>query len=206
MAFQNRPVRKRELPGTFIVIEGPDGSGTTTQAERLAQELGAEYRFEPTEMPIGEEVDRLISEDGHLGETVALAFASDRMVHVEEVLEPLLGDGKTVVCDRYYHSSLVYQPAMGLGFDWVKSLNNAAITPDLTIILDVSGETAMERVDSRGRDGNVFEELDFQHEVAARYLELPERLDEEIVVVDAEQPLEEVFEDILDVLRERGLL
>lgn len=198
-------MRQQELPGTFVVIEGPDGSGTTTQAKRLVEELEAEYRFEPTEMPIGEEVDRLISEKGHDPETVALAFAADRMVHVEETLVPLLEEGKTVVCDRYYHSSLVYQPAMGLEFEWVEELNRAALEPDLTYILDVSGDTAMERVEGRGRDGNVFENLDFQQEVAERYASLPDRLDESIEKVDAERTKDKVFETIMEALRDRDL-
>jgi dTMP kinase len=203
--FQLLNVKERDLPGTLIVIEGPDGSGTSTQSQKLVEELDAEYRFEPTDEPIGKEVDRLISKDGSTPETVALSFAADRMVHVDEVLIPLLEEGKTVVCDRYYHSSLVYQPAMGLEYDWVRSLNRAALEPDITIVLDVSGDTAMERVERRGKDGNVFEDLEFQQEVATRYVELEQRLEEEIEIVDAERPKDEVLDSIMQILENRNL-
>jgi dTMP kinase len=189
-------VREKDYPGRFIVVEGADGAGTTTQSEKLAEVLDAHYTAEPTGNSIGEKVDELISKDGYSAETVALAFAADRMVHLEEEVIPKLERGETVVCDRYYHSSLVYQPTLGAEFDWVRELNRAALKPDVTFILDISAEVGMERVDERGRDGNIFEELSFQQEVVKRYKKLSDRLEERIEIIDGSASRDEVFESI----------
>lgn len=190
-------MKNQDYPGTFIVIEGADGAGTTTQSKRLADKLDAHWTYEPSGNSIGEKVEELISSEEYTPEAVALAFASDRMVHLEEEVIPRLKDGQTVVCDRYYHSSFTYQPAMGLDFDWVKTLNKSALRPDKTFILDVSAEEGMKRVKDRGLDGDRFEELGFQQEVVARYLDLKGDLDEEVVIVDASQSKKEVFSDMI---------
>lgn len=182
-------------------MEGADGSGTTTQSEKLAEELGAYWTFEPADNSVGKKVDELISDDDYDPETVALGFAADRMIHLEEEIIPRLEDGETVVCDRYYHSSLVYQPVMGAEYEWVRQLNRDALKPDLTFILDVSADTGMSRVDSRGKDGNVFEELSFQEKVVKRYRELDGKLEEQIEVVNASGSIEDVFEEIISAIQ-----
>lgn len=189
-------MKKEKFPGTFIVVEGADGAGTTTQSKKLAEELDAYWTYEPAGNKMGEKVDEMISSEDYSPEAIALGFAADRMVHLEEEVVPRLKEGETVVCDRYYHSSLVYQPVLGADFDWVKELNRNALTPDVTVVLDVSADTGMERVGERGRDGNIFEKLSFQEKVVVRYRELSDRLDEGIEVVDASQSKEEVFSDI----------
>lgn len=193
-------MREKEFPGTFIVIEGADGAGTTTQSKKLAKELDAYWTYEPTGNKIGEKVDEMISSDDYSAEAIALGFAADRMVHLEEEVVPRLKKGETVVCDRYYHSSLVYQPVLGADFDRVKDLNRYALKPDLTVVLDVPADTGMERVDERGHDGNIFEELSFQQKVVVKYRELSNRLDEDIELVDSSRSREEVFSDILDLV------
>jgi dTMP kinase len=193
-------VREKELPGTFIVIEGADGAGTTTQSKKLSEKMDAFRTCEPAGNKIGEKVDEMISSDDYSAEAIALSFAADRMVHLEEEVIPKLKEGKTVVCDRYYHSSLVYQPVLGAELDWVKDLNRYALKPDLTVVLDVSADTGMERVDERGHDDNIFEKLSFQEKVVFRYRELSNRLDEDIQLVDASGSREEVFSDILDLV------
>lgn len=198
----NLYMQEHSYPGTFIVVEGADGAGTTTQSKRLAEELDAYWTYEPSGNSMGEKVDELISSEDYSPETVALGFAADRMVHLEEEIIPRLEKGETVVCDRYYHSSLVYQPVMGADRDWVKNLNRSALRPDKTFILDVSAETGMERVDDRGRDGNIFEELDFQQKVVLRYRELVENLDEQVIRVDSSRSKQNVFQDILESCRE----
>lgn len=187
-------MRQEELPGDFIVVEGADGAGTTTQSKRLAEHLGAEWTFEPTDMDIGRKVDEMISSDDHSPETVALGFAADRMLHLEEKIIPMLEKGVNVVSDRYLHSSLVYQPVMGADRYWVKKLNRKALRPDLTLVLDISAEIGMSRVEQRGMDGNVFENLDFQQEVVKRYRQLDE--DDRTVLIDASRSKDEVFQSI----------
>jgi dTMP kinase len=193
-------VKEQEFEGTFIVIEGADGAGTTTQSKKLAEKLDAEWTFEPTDDRIGVKVDEMISGNDHSPETIALGFAADRMVHLEEEIVPRLKKGETVVSDRYYHSSLVYQPVMGANREWVEKMNKEALKPDLTVILDVSAEVGMERVNDRGQDGNIFEELSFQEKVVKRYRELE---DESTIIVDASKPKEEVFQEIKIHVEER---
>ncbi len=195
-------MKDNNYSGNFIVVEGADGSGTTTQSKRLAEQLDAYWTFEPADNMIGRKVDELISGGEHDPETVALSFAADRMVHLEEEVIPRLEKGETVVCDRYYHSSLVYQPIMGADYDWVRELNRDAVKPDVTVILDVSADIGMSRVDSRGRDGNIFEDMDFQQQVVVRYRQLKDKLEEEVNLVDASRPIEEVYMELEDLIQD----
>lgn len=189
-------VKSNDYPGTFIVVEGADGAGTTTQAKKLAEELNAYYTYEPAGNKIGKKVDEMISGDKHSAESIALGFAADRMVHLEEEVIPRLKKGDTVVSDRYYHSSMVYQPTAGVDRSWIEKLNQNAVKPDITFLLDVSADTGMKRVDERGRDGNIFEELDFQQEVVKRYRDLQDQLDEKIIFIDASKSKEEVLRSL----------
>lgn len=196
-------MREKEYPGTFIVIEGADGAGTTTISKRVSEELESRLTFEPTDKKIGEKVDEIISSEDYTPESTALSFASDRMIHLEERIIPWLEQGLTVITDRYYHSSIVYQPIMGADRDWVEQINREAIKPDLTIILDISAEIGRERIGERGPDGNIFEEMTFQEKVVKKYRELAE--DEDVVIIDASKPEQEVFESVLEELENRGL-
>lgn len=189
-------MKENEYSGRFIVIEGPDGAGTTTQSKKLAEELDAYWTYEPAGNEVGEKVDEMISSDEYSPEAIALGFAADRIIHLEEEVIPRLEKGETVVCDRYYHSSLVYQPVLGADYNWVKQLNREALMPDLTIIMDVSAKIGMSRVKDRGKDGNIFEDLDFQEKVVLEYRSLEDCLIEDIHVVDASRPKKEVFKDI----------
>ncbi|MFB6158940.1 MAG: dTMP kinase [Candidatus Nanohalobium sp.] len=194
-------MKKNSYPGTFIVVEGPDGAGTTTQSKKLAEKLDAYWTCEPADNSIGKKVDEMISGKDYSPEAVVLAFAADRKVHLEEEVIPRLEEGETVICDRYYHSSLVYQPVLGADYSWVKKLNRDAVRPDKTFILDVKAETGMERVNKRGHDGNIFENLSFQQKAVLKYRGLDEKLDEDIELVDASEPKKKVFEKINSVLK-----
>jgi dTMP kinase len=198
-------VQKNKYPGTFIVIEGADGAGTTTQSKKIADQMDAYWTCEPTDNSIGEKVDEMISSDEHSPESIALGFAADRMVHLEEEVIPHLEKGETVICDRYYHSSLIYQSVLGANYKWVKKLNQEALKPDLTFIMDISAEEGMSRVENRGKDGNIFEELDFQQKVVLKYRDINEEMDEEIVLVDASQSEQEVFKSIKTALNQKNL-
>ena len=194
-------MKQENYSGDVIVIEGPDGAGTTTMSRRLAEDLNADWTCEPTDKKTGVKVDEMISEEGYSPESVALAFASDRILHIEEDVMPMLKDGRTVVSDRYVYSSLIYQPEMGADQEWVREINTAAVEPELTIILDVTAELGMERVGDRGSEKSIFEELDFQSRVASRYRQMEER--EEVVIVDATRSEDEVYREIRETVRTR---
>ncbi|MFU8802605.1 MAG: dTMP kinase, partial [Bradymonadaceae bacterium] len=152
----------------FIVIEGLDGAGTTTQSRRLCERLHAEGQptlvtCEPSGGPIGTLIRQMLSmrvvvptPDGSRPvsrETLALLFAADRIDHIEAEIEPALATGHLVISDRYYHSSFVYQGDIDetdeVDYSWVKSLNERARVPDLTIFLEAATDLCMSRLASR---------------------------------------------------------
>ncbi len=201
------------MEGDFIVIEGIDGSGTTTQTKLLCEWLdkkGKEYVR--TQEPVKEElhIGKVIKEhlvqddDDHSPESIALAFAADRLIHLEDRIIPALKEGKTVVSDRYYHSSMVYQPEHGADLSWVKEINKHARKPDATIIVDVPAEESMKRQQKRdgGESSVIFENLDFQKNIRERYIKLEEGLEEDIYIVDGVRSKQEVHEDVVEIVRE----
>lgn len=203
------------MEGIFVVIEGIDGAGTTTQSRLLKdwlEEGGKDVIL--TQEPLKKEghIGKVIKEhlvqddDDHSPEAIALAFAADRLVHLEDVINPALEEGKTVISDRYYHSSYVYQPAHGADLEWVEEINRHARKPDLTLIVDVPAEEGMERLEKRdGKTTVIFEKLKFQQELRKRYLELEDELDEKIEMIDGMKTVEDVHEDIKETVEEEIL-
>src|SRR4030042_2031697 len=130
------------LKGIFIVIEGLDGSGKTTQIHLLAQKLSKNYPVNLTAEPSRGKIGTFIRqcclyEDRRLPtEAEALLFAADRIEHLQNEIKPALDEGKIVVCDRYTYSSLAYQERAGLSLDWIQTLNKYALKPDLALFID----------------------------------------------------------------------
>jgi len=159
--------------GAFIVIEGLDGSGKTTQAkllvERLQKSHNAVYTTEPSCGKIGSFIrDRCLYEEKRLDSAVeALLFAADRVEHVQNEVAPALNKGKLVVSDRYVYSSLAYQGSAGLNIDWIKAINKPALKPDLAVFIDVAPEIVLKRLN---RKKSVMETLETQKKVREIYL------------------------------------
>jgi dTMP kinase len=130
----------------FVVLEGIDGSGKTTQARIVAERLGAVFTREPTDGPFGrvlrDAVELRVALDPV---TMALGFAADRADHVAW-LRHELAEGRSVVCDRYVLSSLAYQARGVVTEDWLRSVNRHAPEPDVTVFLDTSPETCASRI------------------------------------------------------------
>lgn len=142
--------------GIFVVLEGGEGTGKTTQAAALVarlRDLGREVveTFEPGDGEVGGRIRALLLDPGLAPEPVTevLLYAADRAEHVRTVVRPALARGADVVCDRYLWSSLAYQGiARGLGADFVESANAAAVDgcmPDVTIVLDVDPTVGLAR-------------------------------------------------------------
>ena len=184
--------------GAFIVIEGLDGSGKTTQAKLLAANLSqshrALYTFEPSEGRIGTFIrDGCLYEEKRLhAEVEALLFAADRIEHVEHVIKPALKDGRLVISDRYIYSSLAYQGSAGVSLTWIETLNACALKPDFAVFIDVSPETVLKRLERRK---SVMETLDTQCCVRKIYLKFVEK--GELVAIDGYKPEADVFETLL---------
>ena len=203
--------------GRFVVIEGIDGAGTTTQVARLAERLkkkgdrAVRTTREPSDGPVGTLVrqvltGRIVLPGGRAPgwATMALLFAADRMDHVESEIEPFLAEGGVVLSDRYDASSLAYQSvSSGRGgeatIDWIRSLNRFALRPHLTIVLDVPPDVGAARREARGEAAQLYEQNEVQRALAAFYKDLTRHMpDDKVVLVDAVGTVDEVEHRVLD--------
>lgn len=192
--------------GIFITMEGPDGSGKSTQIELLKQYLeGAGYDVLITREPGGTRISEAIREiilNSEYTEmspvTEMMLYASARAQLIAEVIGPAIESGKAVISDRFVDSSLVYQGmARGLGVETVYEINKVAIgeyMPQLTIMLDLPAEVGISRKkDQKELDRMELESLDFHKKVAAGYREMAQRFPERIKSIDATLPIGEIY-------------
>lgn len=193
---------KQKPKGKLICIEGIDGSGKTTQAKRLVKNLrsrgyDAVYTTEPSDGKIGSLIrDFVLSRKNRISVALeALLFAADRVDHVRAVVEPLLKQGKIVVCDRYVCSSLAYQGAAGLDLNWMDCINRFALKPNLTLFLDVSLEVGLSRL---RRKKSVMETARNLKNVRDVYLDLVQQ--DRMILLDGNEPVDKVAENVLKVV------
>lgn len=179
---------ERRFPGVFVVLEGIDGSGSTTHTKLLGKTLRQRglkvvETCEPSAGPIGSMIRQVLQRRLFVADaagprafawsTMALLFAADRMDHLDSTVVPALREGAIVLSDRYDLSSLAYQSCTAPNGDkvvpWIRELNAAALRPDLTIVLDVPVEVAEERRRARGGVEEMFEARDLQARLASVY-------------------------------------
>ena len=194
----------------FVSFEGLDGSGKTTQAQRLVQTLAAEgadvvFTREPGGTPLGEAIRDLVLHGAHVAPWAEAAlYTAARAQHVEEVIRPALERGTTVVCDRYLDSSVAYQGVgRGLGLDAVLELNLTAVgglLPDRTVLVRLDPGSALARMgeapDRIEREGS-----EFVARVHGAFDALAERFPERYVVIDGTRTVDELAEEIRERLR-----
>ncbi|MDP7477017.1 MAG: dTMP kinase [Candidatus Peribacteraceae bacterium] len=162
------------MASKFIVIEGPDGSGTTRQSVLLAERLRKRgetvvLTAEPTESSIGQEIrDILHRETMPSPDSIQLLFCADRANHVSTVIEPALKRGHTIICDRYALSTIVYGEVQGVDSKWLKEINSAFPEPDLTFITLPPFDICMQRI-TRRKTTDQFEMENFQRRVYEQY-------------------------------------
>ena len=191
--------------GIFIVFEGIDGSGKSTQSKMLKKHLEKKsYKTFLTQEPSNSAIGKLIKKSINSGkknisnEAIALLFAADRAEHIKKIKREL-EKGKSVICDRYYYSSLAYQGASGLSLNWLMEINKFAIKPSIAFYLDIAPEKALERIKKR-KTKSYFEKLAFLSNVRKIYKQLCKEY-EELFEIDASKGREEVHREIVKILK-----
>lgn len=198
--------------GYLITFEGSEGSGKTTQVDRIAERF-EKHNFEvlvtrePGGTPIGEEIRRILmhSEVGSAmtPEAELLLFAASRAQLVREVIKPAIDSGKVVLCDRFLDSTTVYQGVgRRIASEPVHMINEFAVgkmMPDVTVIIDIPAEVGLER--ARHRAGEMpdrmqQENIEFYRKVREGYLILAKTLPGRYIVVDGTKSIDEVEEAI----------
>lgn len=200
------------MRGLFVTLEGPDGSGKSTMISLVGQylaERGIDHVItrEPGGTSIGEKIRGIIidRDNSKMGaETEALLFAASRAQHVHEKILPSIEAGKVVVCDRFLLSSLAYQGVgRGLGIQEVKAVNDfglRGITPDLILFFHVDPEVTLLRKTNEGGDRLEEEGGAFHKEVYEGYMNLLKMYPENIIMIDAEKPIDEVYAQTITAL------
>ena len=202
--------------GKFIVFEGLDGSGKSSQIELLKKSLTARgekvhVTHEPTDYETGGYLNRILSgresKDIHLQAALFLADRIEHATHPEHGIKKYLSEGYTVICDRYYYSSLAYQGAdPDCDYEWVKTLNlgcHKLPKPDLCIFLDVNPETCKGRIDA-GRDNvELYEQSAVQMSSIRRGFmtvleDLKNNYGHNIVIIDGGGDIDDISKEILN--------
>ena len=195
--------------GYFISFEGIDGSGKSTQIQKLAEFLGAldfdiVITREPGGSVGGEEIRNLLLQgnvDRWSAETEILLFTAARRDHLERIILPALKEGKIVICDRFTDSTRMYQGMRGANLrNLVDTLNEKVINfdPDLTILIDIDPEISLKRAKSRKTVEERFEDfgVDLQMKMRKGFIELAKEFGGRIEVVDGQQSVDKLAQDI----------
>jgi dTMP kinase len=205
------PLGARPGGGLFVVFEGGEGAGKSTQIDHLAKHLRGRHREvlitrEPGATPVGERIRRLLLDTHDEGSPLAalapraeaLLYAADRAHHVTSVVRPALDRGEVVISDRYIDSSLAYQGA-GRTLDsdevaWLSNWATGGLKPDLTVLLDIDPRIGLDRVAGRGNghDRLESEAISFHDRVRHAFLDLAHAEPKRYLVLDATLPAEDL--------------
>ncbi|MDO8649296.1 MAG: dTMP kinase [Candidatus Peregrinibacteria bacterium] len=193
------------MQGRFIVIEGPDGAGTTLHSRLLAERLTADgveviLTAEPTDNAIGQGIRALLAEGGVGGAALQLLFCADRAEHVSQVILPALAEGKTVITDRYIPSTFAYGSALGLDIGWLREVNKKFIQPDQTIYLLPPLAVCTERL-ARRVSRDMLEDDSLRADVYGAYLQLSES-EPDTHVIDTSGDKVEASDRIVRIVQE----
>ena len=191
----------------FITIDGPDGSGKTTLARLLAVMLPTRrittYTAEPTDTPLGQEIRRILKTGTKAEQrTLTKLFVQDRRTHLKNLVMPELAQGRIVVCDGYKYSTVCYQQLQGVNLKRLITINKDFISPDYAFILNTDDiDVLIRRITARGEQYDFFERRAYLTQMSEIYNRMGDYFpDENIVMLDAAQPLDVLMKTILEQL------
>jgi len=204
-------VRRRLSRGLFLTLEGPEGSGKSTQIRYLAAALRKAGHFvvhtrEPGGTPVAEAIRKVLllspSDEPVAAQTEALLIFAARCQHVAQLIRPALNGGAIVLCDRFSDSTLAYQGfARGLNLGWLQTANAVAtggLQPDLTLLLDLPVAVGLARRRSaHGRQNRLDEESERFHRLVRRgFLTLAKESPARIKIIKANRPAQDIRAEI----------
>jgi len=203
------------LAGTFIVLDGPDGAGKSTQLELLAERLTAAGLDvtcvrDPGGTAVGDRIRHILLDRDHESMSVAcemLLYMASRAQLAAEHIRPALDAGRCVLCDRFISSTVAYQGTGGADVETILRVGHAAVGqtwPDLTVILDLEAEAGLDRLNRLNRSPDRIEakSLDFHRRVRELFLAQAADDPERFAVVDAAGDVETIHEHVCRALAE----
>ena len=174
-------MRKNTTPGFLITFCGLDGCGKTTIIKKLINDLQSEHEIfltkQPTDFVRNSEIFRTYMDcadhDSFDYRSLSLLAASDRLQHVNKVIEPQMQENKIVISDRYFYSCLANLRARGFHNDeWIYEVAESVIKPDLSFFFDVPVEEAVSRVRQRPEERNRYIDMDLQYKLRQEYIDI----------------------------------
>lgn len=206
-------MQKNTYPGKFIVLEGLDGSGQSTQGKKLVDFLNSpkhKFRFglpgahltkEPTNNLIGGLIRGQLTHNWEsTAECLQLLFAADRAHHLEKEIIPLLEKGIWVISDRYFFSTIAYGWLEISDWQWLKVINKHFLLPDMIILLKVAPAVCTQRMKKARFGIELFEKKQILEKVWQGYARLAKEFSN-VHVINGEQSVRKVFEEIKKVVR-----
>ena len=193
-------MRPNNTSGFLFTFCGLDGCGKTTMLTRLEKELGEKYKTFKTKQPTNAVRESDIfrtymdnpNHDAYDYRSLSLLAASDRLQHVNKVIEPKMTEGKIVISDRYFYSCLANLHARGFENDgWIYEIAESVVKPDVAFFFDVPVETAVKRVRSRIDEKDRYIDMGLQYKLRDKYIEICRANNG--VLISTEMPIEECY-------------
>ena len=198
-------MKKNPYKGKFIVFEGTDGSGSTTQAESLFKHLKDKNKkvyltSEPTNFAIGGLIQNQLSGDWKTSpECLQLLFTADRAFHLEKEIIPLLKKGITVICTRYILSTLAYGNLDIKDSNWLTEINKNFIWPSYTFFLKVPAKVCIKRIEKERFHKELFEKEKKLEKVSRNYLKFIKKF-KNCYILDGEKSIQDISEEIIEII------
>jgi len=202
-------MQTNKYPGKFIVFEGLDGSGQSTQSKLLKEFLTKKRHQvlltkEPTiDSQAGKKIRKILDKKKKIpAAELQKLFVRDRKEHLENLILPALKKRKIVISDRYFFSTFAYGTASGLDLGWLIKMNSHFLLPDLTLLLKVSPQVCIDRIEKRGDARTLFEKKEQLKKVWQVYKLFPKKF-KNVEMIDGQKTIKEVQNQVKKIVRSK---